>query len=79
MNDFAKCAQLYFPPQIVFSPDNGQTISAIDEINQRAYTKIKYGSDGQETAFAMEHFPYAIPHFTTIDILRSITSRFAIE
>ena len=26
-------AQPYFPPQIVFSPDDGLTIYAIDEIN----------------------------------------------
>ncbi|CAF4256092.1 unnamed protein product, partial [Rotaria sordida] len=33
-----ECAsQPFFPPQIVFSPDDGQTIIAIDEINQRAY------------------------------------------
>ncbi|CAF1304929.1 unnamed protein product [Rotaria sp. Silwood1] len=49
-------SQPYFPPQIVFSPDGGKTIIAIDEINQRAYI-----STGGETAFVMKHFPYAIP------------------
>jgi hypothetical protein len=51
-----ECAQPYFPPQIVFSPDNGATTFAIDEINQRAYTSI-----GRQTAFVMKHFPYADP------------------
>ncbi|CAF0993781.1 unnamed protein product [Adineta steineri] len=36
------CAQPYFPAQIIFSPNNGQTIFAIDEINQRAYKTIDY-------------------------------------
>ncbi|CAF4049898.1 unnamed protein product, partial [Rotaria sordida] len=54
-------AQPYFPPQIVFSPNDGQTLYAIDEINQRAYTILHYGSTGREMSFAMKHFPYAIP------------------
>ena len=56
-----ECTQPYFPSQIVFSPDNGQTIYAIDEINQRAYTSFKYGSSGEETSFAIQHFPYVLP------------------
>ncbi|CAF4762549.1 unnamed protein product [Rotaria sp. Silwood1] len=55
------CAQPYFPPQIVFSPDNGVTTIAIDEINQRAYQKITLSSYASETSFVMKHFPYAIP------------------
>jgi hypothetical protein len=57
-----ECAQPYFPSEIVFSVNNDQTLYAIDEINQQAYTMIKYGSTGQETSFAMQHFPYAIPN-----------------
>ncbi len=34
------CLPPFFPPQIVFSLDNDQTIIAIDEINQRAYQSI---------------------------------------
>jgi hypothetical protein len=54
-------AQPYFPPQIVFSPDEGLTIYAIDEINQRAFGNFTFGVTGRETVYAMEHFPYAIP------------------
>jgi hypothetical protein len=61
LNSFCRCSQPYFPPQIVFSPDNGQSIYAIDEINQRAYTTLKYGASGRTTSFAMQHFPFAIP------------------
>ena len=32
---FAECVQPYFLPQIVFSPSNGVTTLAIDQINQR--------------------------------------------
>ncbi|CAF0960564.1 unnamed protein product [Rotaria sordida] len=53
--------QPYFPPQIVFSPDSGRTIIAVDEINQRAYNTLGYGSTGRETTYVMKHFPYAIP------------------
>jgi hypothetical protein len=42
----AQSAQPNFPTQITFSPDNGQTIYAIDEINQRAYKTLKYGASG---------------------------------
>jgi hypothetical protein len=55
------CEQPYFPPQIVFSTDDGRSIIAIDEINQRAYTSLTYGDKGRETSYLMEHFPYAIP------------------
>ncbi|CAF3356569.1 unnamed protein product [Rotaria sp. Silwood2] len=56
---FGKCDQPYFPSQIVFSPDNGRTIIAVDEINQRAYKTLPYGSTGHETSYVLEHFPYA--------------------
>ena len=56
-----ECAQPYFPPQIVFSPDNGQTVIAVDELNQRAYNTLVYGSSGRETSYVLQHFPYAIP------------------
>jgi hypothetical protein len=55
------CAQPYFPPQIVFSPDNGTTIYAIDEINQRAYKKIPLGSTGRQMSYVFKHIKYAIP------------------
>ncbi|CAF0891863.1 unnamed protein product [Didymodactylos carnosus] len=61
LNYLTDCAQPYFPPQIVFSPDNGQTIIAIDEINQRAYKTLRYGSTGQEVTYVEKKFPYAIP------------------
>jgi hypothetical protein len=54
-------AQPFFPPQIVFSPDNSRTIIAIDEVNQQAYKTLSYGSTGQETTFAMKHIPFAVP------------------
>ncbi|UJR32446.1 hypothetical protein I4U23_019908 [Adineta vaga] len=54
-------AQPYFPSQIVFSPDNGVTTIAVDEINQRAYKSIKMSSYAKETTYAMKNFPYAIP------------------
>jgi hypothetical protein len=53
--------QPYFPSQVVFSPDNGQTIIAIDEINQRAYKSVALNSTSRQTSFLMEHFPYAVP------------------
>ncbi|CAF4703128.1 unnamed protein product [Rotaria sp. Silwood1] len=55
------CTQPYFPPQIVFSPDNGQIIIAIDEINQRAYKAINLNSSSREISYVMQHFPYANP------------------
>ncbi|CAF1203472.1 unnamed protein product [Adineta steineri] len=58
---FAESVQPYFPSQIVFSPDNGQTIFAIDEINQRAYKTLTYGATGRETSYALKKFPYAVP------------------
>jgi hypothetical protein len=52
--------QPYFPPQIVFSIDNGQTIIAIDEINQRAYQSVTYSFDPiPQISYALQHFPYA--------------------
>ena len=55
------CVQPYFPSQIVFSPDNGLTTIAIDEINQRAYQKVASSSPASITSYVMKHFPYAIP------------------
>ncbi|CAF2808597.1 unnamed protein product [Rotaria sp. Silwood2] len=55
------CTQPYLPPQIVFSPNNGLTTIAIDEINQRAYQKVTLSSYASDIAVVMKHFPYAIP------------------
>jgi hypothetical protein len=55
---FAECAQPFFPSQIVFSPDDGTTTIAIDEINQRAYKTSAYGSTRRETSYVAKHFPY---------------------
>ena len=64
INHFRGCftIQPYFPPQIVFSPNDGQQIYAIDEINQRAFTTDTFGGGGRETAYVLQHFPYAIPN-----------------
>ncbi|CAF1374231.1 unnamed protein product [Rotaria magnacalcarata] len=56
-----ECAQPYFPTQIVFSPDDGLTIFAIDEINQRAYVTYPFTPSLRQTAFVMQHFPYTVP------------------
>ncbi|CAF5016709.1 unnamed protein product, partial [Rotaria sp. Silwood1] len=57
-----ECApQPFFPPQIVFSPNDGRTIIAIDEVNQRAYQSLQYGATGETTSYVMKHFPNAIP------------------
>ncbi|CAF3412796.1 unnamed protein product [Rotaria socialis] len=53
--------QPYFPSQIVFSPDSGRTVIAIDEINQKAFKTSAYGSKGQENSYVTKHFPYSIP------------------
>ncbi len=53
------CVQPYFPSQIVFSPDNGVTTIAVDEINQRAYKSIDWSSTDSEKSFALKHFPFA--------------------
>ncbi|CAF3974280.1 unnamed protein product [Adineta steineri] len=55
------CVQPYFPSQIVFSPDNGVTIIAVDEINQRAYKAITMSSYAKEISYVMKNFPDAIP------------------
>jgi hypothetical protein len=52
-------AQPYFPPQIVFSPDDDEIIVAIDEINQRAYTTYPVTSSLTVFAYVLKHFPYA--------------------
>ncbi|CAF4729288.1 unnamed protein product, partial [Rotaria sp. Silwood2] len=44
------CTQPYLPPQIVFSPNNGLTTIAIDEINQRAYQKVTLSSYASDIA-----------------------------
>ncbi|CAF4232241.1 unnamed protein product, partial [Adineta steineri] len=41
------CAQPYFPAQIVFSPNYGHTIFAIDKIYQRASKTIDYSDQGR--------------------------------
>jgi hypothetical protein len=51
--------QPYFPPQILFSPNNGITTIAVDEINQRAYQTIILSSYARETSYVMKHFPNA--------------------
>ena len=56
-----ECAQPYFPAQITFSPDSGQTIIAIDEPNQQAYKALTYGAKSTEMSYLMQHFPYALP------------------
>ncbi|CAF3065271.1 unnamed protein product [Rotaria sp. Silwood2] len=58
---FSECEQPNFPPQIVFSPGNGQTIIAIDEINQRAYQSIHVYPSKTQASFAMKNFPYSVP------------------
>ncbi|CAF0773672.1 unnamed protein product [Adineta ricciae] len=61
-NDYCiECVQPYFPGQIVFSPNNGQMIYGIDEVNQQAFTIMKYGATGVENGFAMKQFPYSTP------------------
>jgi hypothetical protein len=53
------CAQPYFPPQILFSVDDG--IVAIDEINQRAYQSFSSGIKSSEDSYVLKNFPYATP------------------
>ena len=59
--DFSQCVQPYFPSQITFTPDAGQSIIAIDEINQQAYQILRYGQNSTENSFLLQHFPYALP------------------
>jgi hypothetical protein len=59
LNSLVSSIQPYFPSQIVFSDDNGQSIYAIDEINQRAYRTLPYGVTGRETTYVEKHFSYA--------------------
>ncbi len=56
---FAECLQPFFPSQIVFSPDDGTTTIAIDEINQRAYKMLTYGSTRREISYVEKNFSYA--------------------
>ena len=60
-NDLADLAQPYFPSEIVFSLDDGETIVAIDETNQRAFRSIPYTPTVQQVSYVMQHFPYAVP------------------
>ncbi|CAF0858110.1 unnamed protein product [Adineta steineri] len=57
----AESAQPYFPPQIVFSSNNGVSIMAIDEINQRAYYTLAYGDSGRTSSYVSKKLPYTIP------------------
>ena len=59
LNSFAKCAQPYFPPQIVFSLDNDKIMYAIDEINQRAFKIVEYPRRGPDKVYAEKNFSYA--------------------
>ncbi|CAF1436065.1 unnamed protein product [Didymodactylos carnosus] len=52
-------AQPYFPSQILFFA--GNTLYAIDEINQRAYKSDSSSIKQSETAYALKNFPFAIP------------------
>lgn len=47
-------AQPYFPSQVVFTLNSGQTLYAIDEVNQRAFT-----TSGDISSYVFQHFPYA--------------------
>ncbi|CAF1127658.1 unnamed protein product [Adineta steineri] len=58
---FEICVQPYFPPQIVFSFDDGQPLYAIDEINQRAYQSFTVEPWKPQQSYLMKKFPYAIP------------------
>ncbi|CAF3604053.1 unnamed protein product [Rotaria sp. Silwood1] len=60
-NHLGQCAQPYFPSQIVFSPDDGKTTIAIDEINQRAYLTYPVNALMKVSAYVMQNFPYAVP------------------
>ena len=51
------CDQPYFPPQVVFTVDNGQKLYAIDEVNQQAYASIK--DDSPQSGYVFRHFPYS--------------------
>jgi hypothetical protein len=53
------CVQPYFPPQLLFFASG--TLYAIDEINQKAYKSASSSIKSSETAYAMKHFPNAIP------------------
>ncbi|CAF1330662.1 unnamed protein product [Rotaria sordida] len=60
-NHLGQASQPYFPPQLVFSPDNNKTIIAIDEINQRAYLKLDTDPESTDIAYVMQHMPFAKP------------------
>jgi len=60
-NYVVQSAQPYFPPQITFSVNGGQTVMAIDQINQRAFQTIFMNPPQRQYSFIMQHFPYAIP------------------
>jgi hypothetical protein len=50
-----------FPSQISFSYNDDQVFYAIDQINQRAYKTVHFGTNQQETTFAFKHIPFALP------------------
>jgi len=53
------CTQPYFPSQVVFTMNNGQTLFAIDEVNQRAFMSSGSSSSPTTTAYVYQHFPDA--------------------
>lgn len=57
-----KTAQPYISPQIVFSPNDGKMIIAIDQINQRAYTTYPTFNSTQLTSFVAKNFPNVTPN-----------------
>ncbi|CAF3775468.1 unnamed protein product [Rotaria sp. Silwood1] len=61
INSITHCVQPYFPPQITFYTSNDEVLYAIDEINQQAYQRYTISQSLYLQAFAMKHFPYAIP------------------
>ena len=60
-NHYSEGSQPYFPSEIVFSPDNNKTIIAIDEMNQRAYLKLAIDVESTDSAYVMQHMPFAKP------------------
>ncbi|CAF3000187.1 unnamed protein product [Rotaria sp. Silwood2] len=63
-NNVVLSVQPYFPSQVTFSINNngGETIMAIDDVNQKAYQTYTSRASGQRYGFVMQHFPYTIPN-----------------
>ncbi|CAF1309250.1 unnamed protein product [Rotaria sp. Silwood1] len=64
-NNFVESVQPYFPSQVTFSILNnngGETIMAIDDVNQKAYQTYTPRGSEQRYNFVMQHFPYTIPN-----------------